>query len=88
MRSSPYRLLFPCSHSTGSSEEIEDLKNAYTETGGSIGDIMTYIPHSTHDDEARFIVAITKLISKGELTSLPAWKTSVKDEKSILVENA
>ena len=46
---------------------------------------MTHIPHSTHDDEARFIVLITDLISKGELVSLPAWETSVNDEKSRLV---
>lgn len=46
---------------------------------------MTYIPHSTHDDEARFIVLITDLIAKGELPHLPAWETSVKDEKSRLV---
>ncbi|KII88557.1 hypothetical protein PLICRDRAFT_92275 [Plicaturopsis crispa FD-325 SS-3] len=69
----------------GSSEEIEDVKNAYTETGGSIGDIMTYIPHSTHDDEARFIILISNLISAGDLTSSPAWEASVHDEKSRLV---
>lgn len=46
---------------------------------------MTYIPHSTHQDEARFIVLITGLISKGELPSLPAWELSSKDEKSRLV---
>src|ERR1700729_3574309 len=69
----------------GSSEEVEDIKSAYAETGGSIGEIMTYIPHSTHDDEARFIVLITDLISKGELVSLPAWESSVNDEKSRLV---
>jgi len=46
------------------------------ETAGSIGDIMTYIPHSTHDDEARFIILITDLIAKGELVSLPGWESS------------
>jgi DnaJ family protein C protein 9 len=69
----------------GSVEEVEDIKSAYVETAGSIGQIMTYIPHSTHDDEARFIVLITGLISKGELVSLPAWESSVSDEKSRLV---
>ena len=70
--------------SVGSVEEIEDLKTAYLETKGSIGDIVNHIPHSTHDDEARFVITITGLISKGELKSLPAWKTSVKDEKARL----
>lgn len=46
---------------------------------------MTHIPHSTHDDEARFIVLITDLIAKGELPCLSAWEMSVKDEKSRLV---
>ncbi|KAJ7285849.1 hypothetical protein C8J57DRAFT_1446643 [Mycena rebaudengoi] len=69
----------------GSAEEIEDLKSAYTETQGSIGEIMTFIPHSNYDDEARFIVAITDLISKGDLPALPAWETGIKDEKSKLV---
>jgi len=70
---------------TGSSEEVEDLKMAYTNTAGSIGDIMTYIPHSTHDDEARFIVIISDLITKGSLLALPTWESSIKDEKSKLV---
>jgi DnaJ family protein C protein 9 len=46
---------------------------------------MTFIPHSNYDDEARFIVAITDLISKGDLPALPAWETGIKDEKSKLV---
>lgn len=69
----------------GSSEEVEDIKKAYAETNGSIGEIMDHIPHSTHEDEARFIILITDLISKSELPSLPAWESSVKDEKSRLV---
>lgn len=69
----------------GSSEEVEDIKSAYAETKGAVGEIMTYIPHSTHGDEARFIVLITDLISKGELPQLPAWESSVKDDKSRLV---
>ncbi|KAF8077959.1 hypothetical protein FPV67DRAFT_1662737 [Lyophyllum atratum] len=69
----------------GSSEEIEDLRAAYINTGGSIGDIMTYIPHSTHEDEARFIIAISNLIADGTLSALDTWQTSVKDEKAKLV---
>lgn len=70
---------------TGSSEEINDLKAAYIESNGSIEGIMSHIPHSTHDDEARFIMAISELITKGELISLPTWEKSSKDEKSKLV---
>ena len=69
----------------GSAEEAEDIKKAYVETSGSISEIMTFIPHSTHEDEARFIVLVSDLISKGELPALPTWESSVKDEKSRLV---
>ncbi|EPQ58135.1 DnaJ-domain-containing protein, partial [Gloeophyllum trabeum ATCC 11539] len=69
----------------GSSEEKADLKNAYIETDGNIAEIVNHIPHSTHEDEARFIVVITELISKGELPELPAWKTGIHDEKAKLV---
>ncbi|KAI0646992.1 DnaJ-domain-containing protein [Trametes meyenii] len=69
----------------GSAEEVADLKKAYAEAEGDIEVIMTHIPHSTHDDEARFIVAVTDLIKKGELSSLPKWESSTKDEKAKLV---
>jgi DnaJ family protein C protein 9 len=69
----------------GSNEEIEDLKSAYLETKGSIGEIMTYIPHSTIEDEPRLIAAITKLIDQGDLPKMQEWDKSVKDEKARLV---
>ena len=69
----------------GSAEEVKDLKKAYTETDGSIEEIMTHIPHSTFDDEARFIITLSGLISKGELPLLPLWESSTKDEKAKLV---
>lgn len=78
-------LPFPHIFAVGSNEEIDDLKTAYADTKGHIGDIMTYIPHSTHEDEARFIVIISDLISKGDLPSLFTWESSIKDEKSKLV---
>ena len=69
----------------GSHEEIDDLKTAYEETGGSLGDIMNHIPHSTHADEARFVIAISDLIAKGELSVTDTWIASSKDEKAKLV---
>ena len=70
---------------SGSKEELEDLKQAYADTSGSIADIMTHIPHSTFDDEVRFIVAISDLIQRGDLPSLPQWESSTKDDKAKLV---
>ena len=61
------------------------MKAAYEETGGSLGDIVTHIPHSTHQDEARFVVIISDLIAKGELTVTATWNKSSKDEKAKLV---
>jgi DnaJ homolog subfamily C member 9 len=69
----------------GSREEIDDLKVAYEETGGSLDDIITHIPHSTHEDESRFVVIISDLIVKGELTATVTWNKSSKDEKAKLV---
>ncbi|TDL27458.1 DnaJ-domain-containing protein [Rickenella mellea] len=68
----------------GSEEEVSDLKRAYTESNGSIEEIMNHIPHSTHDDEARFVFTITKLIKDGELPLLEHWESGVKDEKAKL----
>jgi DnaJ family protein C protein 9 len=69
----------------GSSEEVEDLKVAYLETGGSFDEIMKLIPHSTIDDEPRFVVTLSNLVQAGDLQSLPQWVSSSKDEKAKLV---
>jgi len=64
---------------------MDDLKAAYEETGGSLGDIMTHIPHSTHEDEARFVMIVSDLITKGELSATATWNKTSKDEKAKLV---
>jgi len=46
---------------------------------------MTYMPHSTHEDEPRFITLITDLIKKKNLSATPTWLSSSKDEKAKLV---
>ena len=72
------------SQDVGSREELDDLKAAYDETGGSLGDIMTHIPH---EDEAHFVLAISDLIAGGELAATAAWKKSSRDEKAKLVDS-
>jgi DnaJ family protein C protein 9 len=47
--------------------------------------MMTYIPHSTHDDEPRFIIAVSGLITKGDLPAFATWEASTKDEKARVV---
>ena len=69
----------------GSSEEADDLKAAYLETEGSFDEIMKHIPHSTIDDEPRFVVTLSNLVQAGDLPSLPQWESSSKDEKAKLV---
>ncbi|KAI0336468.1 DnaJ-domain-containing protein [Cubamyces sp. BRFM 1775] len=68
----------------GSAEEVADLKQAYTEAEGFIEEIMTRIPHSTFEDELRFVNIITDLLKKRELPLLPGWESSAKDEKAKL----
>lgn len=69
----------------GSQEEADDLKRAFMDTDNTIGEIMSHIPHSTFNDEARFIATITQLIKDGELPKSKMWDKSVKDEKAKLV---
>ena len=71
-------------YTLGSSEEIKDLKTAYHNTSGSLGEIMSFVPHSTHDDEPRFIAIISDLIQKGHLSATPTWLSSSKDERAKL----
>jgi len=72
----------------GSAEEVEDLKEAYTSTNGDLVEIMTYIPHSAHEDEPRFITIITDLINGKKLKSTPSWILTSRDEKAKMVRKA
>jgi DnaJ family protein C protein 9 len=65
-------------------EELEDLKRVYNDTDGSLGEIMDHIPHSTIEDEPRFVQLIANLIKSGGLTSTLTWEKSVKDETARL----
>ncbi|KAF9792436.1 hypothetical protein BJ322DRAFT_998052 [Thelephora terrestris] len=67
-----------------SPEELEDLKNAFNDTDGSLDEIMDHIPHSTIEDEPRFVRLITNLIKSGDLTPTSTWEKSVKDETARL----
>lgn len=68
--------------SLGSEAEVEDLKRAYLETDASIEQIMEQIPHSTQEDEDRFVRLINSFIKDGSLPSSKAWQKSIKDEKA------
>lgn len=43
---------------------------------------MEQIPHSTHDDEERFIKLINSSIKDGTLPASKTWKKSIKDENA------
>jgi len=43
---------------------------------------MTHIPHSTYEDEPRFITIIQELIASKDLSDLKAWRVGIKDDKS------
>lgn len=45
---------------------------------------MTYIPHSTYEDEDRFTIVISSLISQGTLRTTLAWESGMKDERAKL----
>lgn len=67
---------------TGSEEEKNDVVEAYVEGNGSIEHIMAHIPHTTYEDETRIIAIVKGLIKSGQITSLPDWEASLKDEKA------
>lgn len=46
---------------------------------------MKHIPHSTADDEPRFVSILSKLIAQDELADLPLWQSTSRDEKAKLV---
>lgn len=58
---------------TGSKEELADLKEAYEAHKGSLEKIMESIPHSHAEDEARFIGLIEVEISAGRLKRTAKW---------------
>lgn len=58
---------------------------AYRETEGSLDEIMKRIPHSTADDEPRFVHTLSKLIADAKLPDLPLWQSTSADEKAKLV---
>lgn len=58
---------------------------AYHETQGSLDEIMKHIPHSTADDEPRFIHTLSVLVAQDRLPDLPLWRSTSADEKAKLV---
>lgn len=66
----------------GSDEEVNDLREAYVKAEGSIDGILAEIPHSTHEDEMRFISILKPIIQAGDLPQFPAWKKGISDSKA------
>ncbi|BEI97187.1 hypothetical protein CcaverHIS631_0207760 [Cutaneotrichosporon cavernicola] len=64
----------------GSAEELEDLRVAYKDAKGDLEGIMASIPHSTHEDEARFVVAVETEIAAGRLKRTKTWSSSAADK--------
>ena len=56
------------------------MRLAYNNTGGSLGEIMNHVPHSTIEDEPRFVRMINDLIKSRDLTSTPSWEEGVSDQ--------
>ncbi|WVQ79710.1 hypothetical protein IAT38_001810 [Cryptococcus sp. DSM 104549] len=66
----------------GSEDEKDDIISAYGSTKGSLPDILSYIPHSSYTDEARFMELINGLIKSGDLEATPKWTKTSTDEKA------
>ncbi|CAE6531611.1 unnamed protein product [Rhizoctonia solani] len=66
----------------GSEQERSDLRAAYLTGNGSIDHIMSKIPHSTYEDESRFVATINKMIDSGEIKVLDTWNAETKNKKA------
>eukprot|EP00042_Codosiga_hollandica_P020226 m.64893 g.64893 ORF g.64893 m.64893 type:complete len:319 (+) comp49753_c0_seq1:30-986(+) len=67
----------------GSDEEIEDLKAAYVECEGDLGDIIDRIMCATvQDDESRIREILSTLIGAKELPSLPRFSKESKGKQA------
>ncbi|WVF67482.1 hypothetical protein IAT40_002238 [Kwoniella sp. CBS 6097] len=66
----------------GSKDEEDDLIKAYNSSSGSFPSILSYIPHSQHTDEERFITKINSLIESGDLVTTAKWEKTSTDEKA------
>ncbi|KZV93389.1 DnaJ-domain-containing protein [Exidia glandulosa HHB12029] len=66
----------------GSEEERADLLAAYNDCEGDIEEIMTYIPHSTYEDEDRLVAVLRDMINDGSAPLQPKWKASTGDKKA------
>lgn len=67
---------------TGSEEETTDLLEAYRKTSGDLNEIMNRIPHSTGQDETRFIEILNDKIDNGEIEACKKWKSTSTDKKA------
>lgn len=61
------------------------MKKAYLEANGDLAEILCHIPHSTFDDESRFVLIISELIKNKDLKATAKWKASSKDGKAKLI---
>lgn len=67
---------------SGSDEELEDIKLAYTKYEGDMGKILDSIMCATVKDEPRFRSIINDLIESGELPAFEAFINEPKEKQA------
>ena len=72
----------------GSKEELEDLKTAYVDCNGDVGDMIDHVMCATEEDEGRFRNILRGLVAGGELPQLDGFskgssptKRNLRNEK-------
>jgi len=66
----------------GSAEEREDLRKAYVEAEGDMGQVLDTVMCAREEDEQRFRVIIDEMIADKEVEAFPAYKKKDKKEKA------
>jgi len=64
-----------------SDEERDDLKRAYTDSGGSMATILNTVIHCTAGDEKRFRKMLNAMIKGKEVTAFPKYTDESKADK-------
>ena len=70
------------SRTSGSEEEIEDVKTAYLASDGDMGDLLDRVPCASVDSEDRLRQLVQRLIDEEQLPSLPAFTNESKAKRA------
>lgn len=67
----------------GSKEELDDLKAAYVECEGDLGEVIDHVMCATEEDEGRFRKILRGLVSGGELPQFESFSNESPAKRTL-----